>query len=422
MPNPGKSSRTTLKDVLSHLTFAQAAKLLGERGRERLSAGTSLYQAELDLEEAAGFDGESFSLDLFDATVSIRLSDARPGRLDCSCSLCGRDDGICPHIPAAFSIILEEKTALGLAKPPPERVPVESLSEEELVALALREREERSRKENMRVTPADPFAVWGEYSLFNPASGKSYRVSFRGWERGQSYCDCPDFRKNTLGTCKHIMRVASYVKRKRRGAAAIKPWEPDQIEVYLDYSSVQPRLRLNVPAGIGAGARRLLAPYGKGPVEDIAAFVGALKKLSRLDNDAVVFPDALEHIQRRLFREHMAALTAEIRRDPKNHPLRAGLLKADLLPYQLDGIAFAAGAGRAILADDMGLGKTVQGMGVAELLAREAGISRVLIVCPASLKAQWFKEIARFSGRSALLIGGTAKERAAQYSGPQFFT
>jgi dihydroxy-acid dehydratase len=36
--------------------------------------------------------------------------------------------------------------------------------------------------------------------------------------------------------------------------------------------------------------------------------------------------------------------------------------------------AFAAGAGRAILADDMGLGKTIQGIGVAEMLAREAGI------------------------------------------------
>jgi hypothetical protein len=28
-----------------------------------------------------------------------------------------------------------------------------------------------------------------------------------------------------------------------------------------------------------------------------------------------------------------------------------------LLPYQLDGIAFAAGAGRSVLADDMGLAR-----------------------------------------------------------------
>lgn len=59
-----------------------------------------------------------------------------------------------------------------------------------------------------------------------------------------------------------------------------------------------------------------------------------------------------------------------IRADAASHRLRNELLNATLLPYQLDGIAFAAGAGRAILADDMGLGKTIQGIGVAELLAR----------------------------------------------------
>ena len=52
---------------------------------------------------------------------------------------------------------------------------------------------------------------------------------------------------------------------------------------------------------------------------------------------------------------------------PKSHPLRTTLLKVEILPYQLDGIAFAASAGRAILADDMGLGKTLQGIGMAEL-------------------------------------------------------
>jgi len=36
--------------------------------------------------------------------------------------------GICEHVGAAFALILEEKTALGLARPPDKRPPVESLS------------------------------------------------------------------------------------------------------------------------------------------------------------------------------------------------------------------------------------------------------------------------------------------------------
>src|SRR5439155_3014453 len=112
----------------------------------------------------------------------------------------------------------------------------------------------------------------------------------------------------------------------------------------------------------------------------------------------------------------------EIRRDPDKHPLRTKLLKIPLLPYQLDGVAFAVGAGRAILADDMGLGKTIQGVGVAELLARQAGISRVLVVCPASFKSQWRNEIHRFCDRDVQLISGPAAERAGHYASDCFFT
>src|SRR5205814_2087353 len=97
-------------------------------------------------------------------------------------------------------------------------------------------------------------------------------------------------------------------------------------------------------------------------------------------------------------------------------------LATPLLPYQVDGIAFAVGAGRAILADEMGLGKTIQGIGVAELLAREANVRKVLIVCPTSLKSQWRSEIRRFSHRSAEIVFGSAKDRPKSYAGDAFFT
>jgi hypothetical protein len=102
--------------------------------------------------------------------------------------------------------------------------------------------------------------------------------------------------------------------------------------------------------------------------------------------------------------------------------LRRGLLKAELLPYQLDGIAFAAGAGRAVLADEMGLGKTIQAIGVSEFLAREAGISKVLVVCPASVKFQWRREIRHFCDRDCQLISGTIASRGVQYANDCFFT
>ncbi|MDB2686703.1 DEAD/DEAH box helicase [Mariniblastus sp.] len=113
---------------------------------------------------------------------------------------------------------------------------------------------------------------------------------------------------------------------------------------------------------------------------------------------------------------------SEIRKAPAKHPLRKSLLKTTLLPYQMDGVAFAVGAGRAILADDMGLGKTIQGIGVAELLAQQSGIKKVLVICPTSLKSQWAGEIQKFCDRDCQLILGSMAERAEQYDNDAFFT
>lgn len=61
-----------------------------------------------------------------------------------------------------------------------------------------------------------------------------------------------------------------------------------------------------------------------------------------------------------------------------------------LYPHQADGVAFLLNKKRAILADDMGLGKTRQAI-VALDIARDEGI--FLVVCPASLKLNWKREI-----------------------------
>ena len=146
------------------------------------------------------------------------------------------------------------------------------------------------------------------------------------------------------------------------------------------------------------------------------------RKLERHGLAVNVHPDAEELLQRSLRQSHLREVSAEIKGRPHRHPLRKTLLQAELLPYQLEGVAFAVGAGRAILADDMGLGKTIQAIGTAELLAREADIERVLVVCPASLKSQWRAEIKRFCRRSVTIVNGTALERAEQYQAPSFFS
>ena len=156
-------------------------------------------------------------------------------------------------------------------------------------------------------------------------------------------------------------------------------------------------------------ASAIVRPIRDRPITDLPDLLTRIRRLEACGAPVTVYPDAEEYIQTRLLQQRIAATVADIRRDPKAHSAAQGAAEVELLPYQLDGIAFAAGAGRAILADDMGLGKTIQGIGIAELLAREADIRKVLIVCPASVKSQWRSEILRFSERDCqIVLGGAA--------------
>jgi hypothetical protein len=409
------SPELTLFDKLSRLTFLQATKLLGPNGSDLIAAGGKY---DIDVTTQVAFDRERFRLAVDSAAVTLTLSPAARDRLEWRCNAC---EVPCEHVGAAFSLILEEKLALGLAGAPPEREPIERLTEEALVAQALAEREERARTEKMRLTSLAPQEIWTDYTITNAASGKSYRVALRGWRPGESYCSCPDFRKNTLGTCKHILHTLEKVRRRFPDSVRNRPYRQRDIAVHVSYGTAL-ELRLLLPNRLDESAEAILRPIRDRPITDLTDLVKRIRQLEAHGQTVTVYPDAEEYIQIRLLQQRIAATVADIRRDPKAHPLRKALLKVELLPYQLDGIAFAAAAGRAILADDMGLGKTIQGIGMAELLAREAGIRRVLIVCPASVKSQWRSEILRFSERDCQIVLGGAKQRAAQYESECFFT
>lgn len=61
----------------------------------------------------------------------------------------------------------------------------------------------------------------------------------------------------------------------------------------------------------------------------------------------------------------------------------------EYLPYQRAGIKFAAERPATLIGDEMGLGKTIQAIGVANA----TGARDILIVCPASIKLNWEREL-----------------------------
>ncbi len=119
----------------------------------------------------------------------------------------------------------------------------------------------------------------------------------------------------------------------------------------------------------------------------------------------------------RSLREDRAAFLDEIERGEESFDR----LRHPLLPYQREGMLHLAFGERALLADEMGLGKTIQAIAACELLAHRKGVERILVVCPASLKAEWEEQIKHFTNRAAQSVFGPPARRAA-YRQPPFFT
>lgn len=78
------------------------------------------------------------------------------------------------------------------------------------------------------------------------------------------------------------------------------------------------------------------------------------------------------------------------------------------LSHQKQAIEKLVGNNKFILADDMGLGKTTS----AVIAALEAKLKKVLIVCPASLKINWKREIANYTDKIVSIVEGKIWESA----------
>ena len=107
-------------------------------------------------------------------------------------------------------------------------------------------RRRRAAEGQFRIQNLGRNRVFSDYQISNPASGGQYRVSIRGFDVGDNTCECPDFRTNTLGTCKHIEAVLASLREetppqlRRRKAAVTHP------EIYLHYGE-QLRIGLHLP-------------------------------------------------------------------------------------------------------------------------------------------------------------------------------
>ena len=257
-----------------------------------------------------------------------------------------------------------------------------------------------------------------------PGDRRPVPVSIRGFDVGDNTCTCPDFNTNTLGTCKHIEAVLAALRDEtpphlRQPQGRRHPTRKSTCTTASNCASAC-TCRRATPTSSRDLAETLLRRQGLWKGGD--DYHDLIEAVEAVPEQVTIFSDALEFIDREIERREMARREQEwVAQLEAATARRCDLLKVPLYDYQLRGALFLACRGRCILGDDMGLGKTVQTLAAVELLARERGIERVLVVAPASVKYQWETEIRKFTDRPVQVIDGSREERRGQYAQPTFY-
>ncbi len=316
----------------------------------------------------------------------------------------------CPHSAAAL-ILLEMKYDEEKNKSSSEPT---RYTKKEMIKRVLKERQERAAKEKFEIQLSENIHGFHKIKTENETT---YEISIRDFDTDNGYCSCPDFKTNKLGTCKHLIFAVSYMKKKYKNFESIKNHDYPVIEIYCDphYDyNITYYYERKLPAEIDAlinkyftGSQYILPEKYSGFLK----FIDEAKEFKSI----LIRPEVIEKIDKYFESQSLNQLRGKVTPDFSK-------IKAKLFDYQKESILFSLFKKGNIIADEMGLGKMLQAIAVAVLKKDIYGINKALVVCPASLKYQWKKEIERYTNEKAIIVEGARNERHSRYkSASEFF-
>jgi ERCC4-related helicase len=279
-------------------------------------------------------------------------------------------------------------------------------SREGMIKRVLGERMQKAMKVPYRVEYADN--IYGDHVVVNE-NGTRYKVFLRDFENETGYSTSRDAAINKLGTTKHVMFVFNQLKTNKSLFKRLRKTCPF-LEIHLDPLNDY-RISWFYPHELTNEMASLIVKYFGNEQfitdDKIEAFAGIFEDIELFSN-VVIRPEVVQKIER-IWEEKSLQILRE-----RYHPDYSSI-KAELFDYQKEGIRFAATRKSVIIADEMGLGKTIQAIGAAIQKRELFGFRKVLVVCPASLKAQWKSEIEKFTDEKAVVVQGFPQEREQLY-------
>lgn len=305
----------------------------------------------------------------------------------------------------SYACLLEVENELKFLDP---KEPVEhkKYTREGMIKRVLLERRLKADKAKYRIKWAAN--IFGDHLLTNE-NGVKYKIFLRDFENETGYSDSMDSRLNKLGTTKHIMFAFRQLKDNQSLYEQLNKTCPF-IEIYCDPLNDY-KISWFYPHPLPINEQLLISRYFKKAMfideAEVKHFLGFLEESA--DFPIInIRPEVREKVEKVYEQDMLEQLRKDWKPDFSD-------ISVELFPYQREGIEFALFRKAAIIADEMGLGKTVQAIGTAILKKHVFGFKKVLVVCPASLKSQWKKEIEKFSAEKALIVEGLPVERAKQY-------
>jgi len=281
-----------------------------------------------------------------------------------------------------------------------------------MIKRVLNERRAKADAAEYRIKWADN--IFGDHILTND-KGIKYKILLRDFENETGYSNSMDARLNKLGTTKHIMFAFKELKNNKKLFDKLSKNYPF-IEVFCDPLNDY-KISWYYPHYLSVDEQLLISRYFKKSsyIEDdkVTSLLEFIEEARSFPN-ICVRPEVTEKIEAAFEKQMLERISTQYTIDYSG-------INADLYPYQKEGVRFALFRKNAIIADEMGLGKTIQAIVTAVLKKEVFGFRKTLVICPASLKEQWKKEIEKFTGEKALVVQGFPQEREKQYKDDSYF-
>lgn len=349
-----------------------------------------------------------------DFPYNVCISSSDKSGLDVNCDCIAESEVVCKHAVAALLFhkdeVEQEETNKNFLN---------------LRETAIKDRIKRGQTE-VKVKHQDGHPIFGLYKAQsitnNTPWARSYTVHIRSLTEKINDCNCPDLYNNQLGTCKHIEATLHHIRKSnnlKKDSVLAAPLPFIYYSWNYDNSDSPEQIKLQRTANMSEPLKQVLQPYFNAQ----GHFRGSLPddffnlQDTLYGNDQLIIgEDAIRYVQQLANKQSHLLKAQNIRTKIKQLNGNIPGVKATLYPYQIEGMSFLAANGRALLADDMGLGKTLQAISASSWLINNGSVKRVLIVCPASLKQQWAREIEKFTGLTSQIINGNAEKRYPQYN------